>query len=230
MRAAARSRRQRRGDDLGDGQGWTAQRTSQAQRQVGGQVAVPGIGRARDLHGRALGIGRQRRQRALADRAGPGALDRLAHGGAHGREVAEGRRIGHGRHSLRESAGYDLRLRPARMPGPDRLALQRAAGLTADAELGRTVEGPFVIILAFVVIGLVAGGVAQLVLKGTKRPIDWGEALVAGWVGSFVFGAIISLVVDGNLDIRISGLIGSTIGAIITLAVWYFIRDKVLKR
>lgn len=86
------------------------------------------------------------------------------------------------------------------------------------------------IILAFVVIGLVAGGVAQLVLKGTKRPIDWGEALVAGWVGSFVFGAIISLVVDGNLDIRISGLIGSTIGAIITLAVWYFIRDKVLKR
>jgi uncharacterized membrane protein YeaQ/YmgE (transglycosylase-associated protein family) len=85
-----------------------------------------------------------------------------------------------------------------------------------------------VLIVAFIVIGMVAGAIAQWLLRPGRKAIDWTEAFVAGIAGSFVFGAIASLLAGEGLELRISGLLGSIIGAIIVLAVWYPMKARFL--
>jgi uncharacterized membrane protein YeaQ/YmgE (transglycosylase-associated protein family) len=84
------------------------------------------------------------------------------------------------------------------------------------------------LIIAFVVIALVAGYVANMIVGKGKNFQTW-ELFVAGIVGSFVGGAILNLLLNGDLEISVSGLIGSIIGAIIVLAVWGWLRTRVLK-
>jgi uncharacterized membrane protein YeaQ/YmgE (transglycosylase-associated protein family) len=79
------------------------------------------------------------------------------------------------------------------------------------------------LILFIIVLGMVAGWVAQLVLG---RSTNYGEALVAGLVGSFVGGLLGSLLAGDGLEIRATGLIGSIAGAVIVLAVWGAIRGR----
>lgn len=80
------------------------------------------------------------------------------------------------------------------------------------------------LILAIILIGMGAGWIAQLVLgRGTG---NWAEALVAGLVGSFVGGLLISLISGDGLRIRPSGLLGTIGGAIIVLAIWYAVRGR----
>jgi uncharacterized membrane protein YeaQ/YmgE (transglycosylase-associated protein family) len=76
-----------------------------------------------------------------------------------------------------------------------------------------------VIILAFIVIALVAGFVANW-LVGRGRGYETWELFVAGLVGSFVGGIIFSLI-SGNFDLlNATGLVGSTIGAIVVLLIY----------
>jgi uncharacterized membrane protein YeaQ/YmgE (transglycosylase-associated protein family) len=86
-----------------------------------------------------------------------------------------------------------------------------------------------VIILAFVVIALVAGFVANF-LVGKGRGFETWELFVAGIVGSFVGGTLLNLIFEGDFDIAISGLIGSTIGAIVVLVVWGWLRPRFANR
>jgi len=88
-----------------------------------------------------------------------------------------------------------------------------------------------VLLLAILAFGIFAGAVAQLVLGSGRYEINWGEALVAGLVGSFVGGLIISLLAGDGLRLRASGLIGSIVGAILVLAVyrWYRGRTRVTR-
>ncbi len=67
---------------------------------------------------------------------------------------------------------------------------------------------------------MVVGGAAQLLLGRNSQRIDWGMALVAGLVGSFVGGLLISLVAGDGIDLRPSGIIGSILGATIVSFVW----------
>jgi uncharacterized membrane protein YeaQ/YmgE (transglycosylase-associated protein family) len=85
------------------------------------------------------------------------------------------------------------------------------------------------IILAFVVIALVAGFIANY-LVGKGRNFETWELFVAGLVGSFVGGTIFTLIFERDFDIRISGLIGSTIGAIVVLAIYGPLRAQLRKR
>jgi uncharacterized membrane protein YeaQ/YmgE (transglycosylase-associated protein family) len=81
-----------------------------------------------------------------------------------------------------------------------------------------------VLILAILGLGFLAGWLAQLVLgRGTG---NWGEALIAGLVGSFVGGLIVSLIAGDGFRIRPSGIIGSIVGAIIVLAIWGAVRGR----
>jgi uncharacterized membrane protein YeaQ/YmgE (transglycosylase-associated protein family) len=84
------------------------------------------------------------------------------------------------------------------------------------------------LLLAILGFGILAGAVAQLVLGTGLYRIDWGEALVAGLVGSFVGGLLASLVAGDGLRLRPSGLIGSIIGAIAVTAAyrWYRARGR----
>jgi uncharacterized membrane protein YeaQ/YmgE (transglycosylase-associated protein family) len=85
------------------------------------------------------------------------------------------------------------------------------------------------LLLGFVLIALVAGYVANLIVGKGKGFETW-ELFVAGIVGSFVGGAILNLLINGDFDLSISGLVGSTIGAIVVLAVWGWLRVKVLSK
>jgi uncharacterized membrane protein YeaQ/YmgE (transglycosylase-associated protein family) len=50
--------------------------------------------------------------------------------------------------------------------------------------------------------------------------------MVAGILGSFVGGLIVSLLAGDGLRLRPSGLIGSVLGAVIVLAVWAAVRGR----
>ena len=75
------------------------------------------------------------------------------------------------------------------------------------------------LILAIIVIGIAAGWVAQLVLGRGGRQTDWTLAFVTGVIGSFVGGLLLSLIAGDGLELRMSGLIGSIVGAIVVLAI-----------
>lgn len=80
------------------------------------------------------------------------------------------------------------------------------------------------LILAIIVFGMAAGWVAQLILgRGSG---NWGEALLAGLIGSFVGGLLFSLLSGDGLNFRPSGIIGTIVGAIIVLAIWGAIRGR----
>ena len=73
-----------------------------------------------------------------------------------------------------------------------------------------------VLLLGLIVFGMAIGWLAQLIVGGGKA-VDWGQAIVAGFVGSFVGGLLISLLAGDGLSLRPSGIIGSIVGAIIVV-------------
>jgi uncharacterized membrane protein YeaQ/YmgE (transglycosylase-associated protein family) len=85
------------------------------------------------------------------------------------------------------------------------------------------------LILAWIVIALVAGFVADF-LVGRKRNYERWELFVVGMIGSFVGGALFSIIAGEGFDLKISGLIGSIVGAVIVLLIYGPVRDELRKR
>jgi uncharacterized membrane protein YeaQ/YmgE (transglycosylase-associated protein family) len=83
-----------------------------------------------------------------------------------------------------------------------------------------------VLILGLIVFGMAVGWVAQILLGKGRAPTDWGMAIIAGLVGSFVGGLLASLLAGDGLEIRPSGIIGSIIGAVIVTAIWQSVGGK----
>ena len=78
------------------------------------------------------------------------------------------------------------------------------------------------IILAFIVIALVAGFVANWLI-GKSRNYETWELFVVGIVGSFVGGFLGYLLFGFDDDegaIQPGGIIGSIVGAVIVLLIW----------
>jgi uncharacterized membrane protein YeaQ/YmgE (transglycosylase-associated protein family) len=75
-----------------------------------------------------------------------------------------------------------------------------------------------VLIIGILLFGMLIGAGAQLILGREGGSIDWTVALIAGLVGSFVGGLLISLIAGDGLDLRPSGIIGSLVGALIVTA------------
>lgn len=71
------------------------------------------------------------------------------------------------------------------------------------------------LIIALIAFGILAGGIAQLILGRSMAEIDWTTALVTGLLGSFVGGLLVSLLAGDGLELRPSGLIGSVVGALL---------------
>ena len=84
------------------------------------------------------------------------------------------------------------------------------------------------LILGILLFGMLVGAAAQLLLGSRVKGINWTTALVAGLVGSFVGGLLISLlagdarspVAGDGLDLRPSGIIGSIVGALLVTLAW----------
>ena len=87
-------------------------------------------------------------------------------------------------------------------------------------------ETSMFLILALLAIAMAAGWVAQLIVGRNHGRTDWTEALIAGFIGSFVGGLLASLIAGDGLDLRPSGLIGSILGAVIVTAVWGLVRGR----
>jgi uncharacterized membrane protein YeaQ/YmgE (transglycosylase-associated protein family) len=77
-----------------------------------------------------------------------------------------------------------------------------------------------VLILGILVFGMGIGALAQLILGRSGQGVNWGLALAAGLIGSFVGGLLISLIAGDGLKLRPSGIIGSLAGAILVTAGW----------
>lgn len=82
------------------------------------------------------------------------------------------------------------------------------------------------LILGIILFGLLIGAGAQLILGRGARGIDWTTALVAGLVGSFVGGLLISLIAGDGIELRPSGIIGSLVGAVIVTAAMSWWRSR----
>lgn len=79
------------------------------------------------------------------------------------------------------------------------------------------------LIIGILGFGLLVGAIAQLLLTlvtGRSAGVDWGRALLAGLLGSFVGGLLVSVIAGDGLDLRPSGLVGSVVGAVLVTAVW----------
>jgi uncharacterized membrane protein YeaQ/YmgE (transglycosylase-associated protein family) len=76
------------------------------------------------------------------------------------------------------------------------------------------------LIIGLILFGMLVGAGAQLILGRSGGRIDWGMALVAGLLGSFVGGLLLSLIAGDGLELRASGIIGSLVGALIVTAAW----------
>jgi uncharacterized membrane protein YeaQ/YmgE (transglycosylase-associated protein family) len=74
-------------------------------------------------------------------------------------------------------------------------------------------------IIAFLIIGLIAGFIARALVPGPD-PMGWLGTMILGIVGSFVGGTLAALVFGGTLDLSPTGIVGSIIGAIIVLLIW----------
>jgi uncharacterized membrane protein YeaQ/YmgE (transglycosylase-associated protein family) len=76
------------------------------------------------------------------------------------------------------------------------------------------------LILGIILFGMIIGAGAQLLLGKSRAGYDWTMAIVAGLVGSFIGGLLISLFAGDGIELRPSGIIGSLVGAIIVTAAW----------
>jgi uncharacterized membrane protein YeaQ/YmgE (transglycosylase-associated protein family) len=76
------------------------------------------------------------------------------------------------------------------------------------------------LILGLIIFGMLIGAGAQLILGREGGGIDWTMAIVAGLVGSFLGGLLISLLAGDGIELRASGIVGSLAGAIILTALW----------
>lgn len=83
------------------------------------------------------------------------------------------------------------------------------------------------IIIGVILFGMIAGGIAQLVLGVSKvSTMDWSLAFFAGIIGSFVGGILHGLITEHRFTIVPSGLIFSVIGAIIVTALWTWFKKS----
>ena len=76
------------------------------------------------------------------------------------------------------------------------------------------------LVLAIIVFGMVIGAGAQLIVGRRHGHIDWTSTIIAGLVGSFVGGLLISLLSGDGLALKPSGVIGSLAGAVLLTAGW----------
>jgi uncharacterized membrane protein YeaQ/YmgE (transglycosylase-associated protein family) len=81
------------------------------------------------------------------------------------------------------------------------------------------------IFIAIIIVGLVAGFLANLVV-GKGRGFTQLELLVAGLAGSVVGGTLFSLLLGEGFELRLGGFIGSTVGAIIVLGLYGLVRGR----
>jgi uncharacterized membrane protein YeaQ/YmgE (transglycosylase-associated protein family) len=86
------------------------------------------------------------------------------------------------------------------------------------------------LLLGIILFGMVIGAAAQFILGRSGGRVDWTMAIVAGLVGSFLGGLLISLLSGDGLKLRASGIIGSLAGAILITLAWRATRRRTARQ
>lgn len=76
------------------------------------------------------------------------------------------------------------------------------------------------LILGLILFGMLIGAGAQLILGREGSGIDWTMGIVAGLVGSFLGGLLVSLLAGDGIELHPSGIVGSLVGALIVTLLW----------
>jgi uncharacterized membrane protein YeaQ/YmgE (transglycosylase-associated protein family) len=71
-------------------------------------------------------------------------------------------------------------------------------------------------VVAWVLVGLVAGAVARLIVPA-RQPLGCGGTIVLGLGGSLLGGWLATVVLEENGDFSPAGLLGSILGAVLIL-------------
>jgi uncharacterized membrane protein YeaQ/YmgE (transglycosylase-associated protein family) len=82
------------------------------------------------------------------------------------------------------------------------------------------------LILGMILFGMVIGAGAQFILGRDHGKVNWSMAIVAGIVGSFIGGLVVSLLSGDGLNLRPSWIIGSLAGAVVVTAVWRWMESR----
>jgi uncharacterized membrane protein YeaQ/YmgE (transglycosylase-associated protein family) len=81
-----------------------------------------------------------------------------------------------------------------------------------------------VALLWWLIAGLIAGAVARAVWSG-EDDLSIGQTLLLGLLGSFAGGFLLNLLGPGSVfKLRATGIIGSTVGAIVLLGIYRWSR------
>ncbi|WP_036554305.1 GlsB/YeaQ/YmgE family stress response membrane protein [Nocardioides insulae] len=83
-------------------------------------------------------------------------------------------------------------------------------------------------VLYLIVVGVVAGYLARLLVKGPD-PMSWWQTILLGIVGSFIGGLCAFLLFGWDEDegfFQPGGLIFSILGAVLALLLWRVIRKR----
>jgi len=79
-------------------------------------------------------------------------------------------------------------------------------------------------IMAYIVLGMLAGWVASLLVRRDRHPSDWGLLFVVGVAGSLVGGIVVNLLLGQGFELRPGGLISSILFA--SLILWIVTATK----
>ena len=79
-------------------------------------------------------------------------------------------------------------------------------------------------IMGFIVLGMVAGWVASLLVRGEKHPRDWGLLFIVGVSGALIGGIVVNLLAGNGFKLRPAGIIGSI--AVACLLLWLITRAQ----
>jgi uncharacterized membrane protein YeaQ/YmgE (transglycosylase-associated protein family) len=100
-----------------------------------------------------------------------------------------------------------------------------AGGPEINGPLGGRIDSDM-LLLGIILFGMLVGSATQLIVGRSAGGVDWGRALVAGIVGSFIGGLLINLISGDGWALRPSGILGSLAGAIIVTLAWQWWRTR----
>ena len=81
-------------------------------------------------------------------------------------------------------------------------------------------------IMAYIVLGMVAGWLASLIVRREMRPSDWGTLFLVGVAGSLAGGIVVNLLIGQGFKLHPGGLISSVVFASLFLWILTVVRRR----
>ncbi len=81
-------------------------------------------------------------------------------------------------------------------------------------------------ILAYIVIGMVAGWAASLLVRHDMHPNDWGTLFLLGIGSSLIAGIVINLVMGNGFKLQPGGVISSIVVACLLLWIYTSVHNR----